>query len=82
MFSKKDRQEKMAFNQAILNTFGKLDQNDIQSIDGNIDRLLSNLMTRYNLSMDDAGVKLERFQARLTARNRYVLNTASKPVQV
>jgi uncharacterized protein YjbJ (UPF0337 family) len=82
MLYNEDRRTKVAFSEAILRTFGKLDQNDIRAIDGDIDRLLSHLEERYDWSPDDARIKVERFHAKFLARNQNVFNTSNSRVQV
>lgn len=47
MLSANKKLAKAAFAQAILTTFGKLDERDIKQIDGRIDRLLILLTDRY-----------------------------------
>lgn len=56
----------MAFNAAILTTFGKLDQQDIKMIDGNADLLLTHLVRRYEWTPHNAASKVKRFRADLT----------------
>jgi len=68
MLGQKKRRERLAFNAAILTTFGKLYQQDIDSIDGDAERLHTHFIQRYEWSPDDAASRVESFRAVLSAR--------------
>lgn len=50
MLGQNRKLEKAAFARGILTTFGKLDECDIEKIDGRLERLISLLMQRYGWS--------------------------------
>jgi hypothetical protein len=77
MLGHKKRRAKLAFNEAILTTFGKLDQKDIQTIDGNSDRLLTHLVRRYEWTTNNAESKVRRFRADLTGKSLNGVSSSS-----
>ena len=58
----------LAFNAAIMTTDGKLDQPDIDSIDGDAERLHPHLIQRYERTVAHAASRVESFRAVLSAR--------------
>ena len=50
-----------AFNARILTTFGKLDAEDIEGIDGCTDRLVTQLMDRYGWSAAYTQTRIDGF---------------------
>lgn len=66
MLGQKKRRDTLAFNAAILRTFGKLDQQDINAIDGVAERLVTHLVQRYEWSPGDAVIRVNRFNAKLS----------------
>ena len=70
MLRQKAKRDHSAFNDAILTTFGKLDQQDIDDINGNVERLITHLAERYELTPDTARNRAERFLTNLTSKSR------------
>lgn len=53
------------FNAGVLATFGKLDQSDIDEIDGRPERLIEELVRQYGLTTDEAQHRVDGFQIKL-----------------
>lgn len=70
MLRLKAKRETSAFNDAILITFGKLDQKDIDDINGNIERLITHLAEKYELTTETARNRAEGFHAILKSKSR------------
>ena len=61
MECKNPKIHKNLFMLGILRTFGKIDQDDLERIDGNSERLVSRLAHRYDWQPDEARRKVEEF---------------------
>ncbi len=68
MLGQKKRRERLAFNAEILRTFGKLDQQDIDNIEGSSERLRTHLIQRYKWSLDEAASRVASFRAVLSTQ--------------
>ncbi len=66
MLVHQQRTNHSAFNAGILTTFGKLSQQDIESLDGNSERLETLIAERYGSSREVARNKVERFRFELS----------------
>ena len=53
------------FNTGILATFGKLNQSDIDKIDGRPERLIDELVGQYGLTIGEAQRRVDDFQSKL-----------------
>lgn len=56
------------FNAGVLATFGKLDQSDIDEIDGRPERLIEELVRQYGLTTDEAQHRVDDFQIKLSTQ--------------
>ena len=56
------------FNAGVLTTFGKLDQSDIDEINGRPERLIEELVLQYGLTADEAQHRVEGFQSKLSTQ--------------
>ena len=81
MLNHKRRRDKSAFDAGILTTFGKLDQQDINEVDGHAERLVALLIERYAWSSDVAQSRVESFCVGLTQRPRSDRVAANERVQ-
>ncbi|MDA9859460.1 hypothetical protein N9D23_15260 [Rubripirellula sp.] len=59
---------KTLFNAAILATFGKLNQSDIDEIDGRPERLIDELVGQYGLTIDEAQLRVDDFRSELSTQ--------------
>lgn len=66
MFGRKEKLTRSLFSAGILKTFGKLDQQDIDNINGSSDRLASQLIQQYGWSPEDAQSRVEGLRATLS----------------
>jgi hypothetical protein len=82
MLRQKAKRDHSAFNDAILTTFGKLDQQDIDDINGNIERLISHLAAQYELTPETARFRAERFLINLTGKTRVGSQRVNAEVEV
>ena len=56
------------FNAAILSTFGRLDQSDIDKIDGHPERLMDELVRQYGLTTGEAQRRVDDFRSELASQ--------------
>lgn len=70
MLGRLTKSEKAAFAQGILSTFGKLDECDIEQIDGRLERLIALLMVRYSWSDEYARRKIRESFPKNNAPNQ------------
>lgn len=70
------------FNAAILATFGKLNQSDIDEIDGRPERLIDELVRQYRLTTEEAQRRVDDFQSELSTQansgNAMAISSASR----
>lgn len=71
MLGRKAKLRKSAFNTGILTTFGKVDQQDIDKIDGNSERLVTQLIQQYGWIPEDAQNRVDFLSARLSKESKY-----------
>ena len=70
------KQDNTLFNASILATFGKLDQSDIDEIDGHPDRLMEELVSQYGLTTEEAQHRVDDFQSRLSTHSGSLVSVA------
>ena len=56
------------FNAAILARFGRLDQSDIDEIDGHPERLMDELVRQYKLTTEEAQRRVDDFRSQLATQ--------------
>ncbi len=61
----KKKTSNLAFKAGVLATFGKLDEQDIEDIDGCSELLVTNLIDRYGWSPAYAKTKVDEFYSNL-----------------
>jgi uncharacterized protein (DUF2132 family) len=68
MIGRRKKTVKSAFGIGILQTFGKLDQRDIDEIDGRPERLVHQLIEQYGWTEAVARRKVDAFQSGLSKK--------------
>lgn len=66
MFGQKRKAARLAFSEGILTTFGKLNQRDIEKIEGQPIRLVTHLIDQYGWNAAFAQTKVDAFCSRLS----------------
>ncbi len=66
MFGRSAKEARSIFNAALLKTFGKLSQPDIDKIEGRPERLIAELVEQYGWDQDFARQKAEAFGLKLS----------------
>ena len=68
MLGLKWKPSRSTFNARLLTTFGKLDEQDIDDINGCQQRLAVHLINRYGWNTEEAQAKVDRFSSSLSVR--------------
>lgn len=61
----RERSEKNRFNTQLLKTFGKLNDREIKSIDGKLERLFVELMMHYDWDNETTRDRVRQFRLKL-----------------
>ena len=80
MLGRKKKLAIMKFSHGILTTFGKLDQQDVHTIDGNTERLVTPMMEQYGWQLDDARSRVDLFRASLTKQPNCSMMTSNHKI--